>query len=119
MRAQIDLVPASDVGKIGAIVGRHRRGNDMVQRLGFVLTIVASGWAGAALADSEVSRHDAESCQPDIHRLCDKFFPDEKLVATCLVDRRAELSVACAEVLARPQDGAPAEPVAPPSAAKP
>ena len=69
--------------------------------------IACLAWAGTALADGEISRGDADACQPDIHRLCDKFFPDEKLVAACLVDRRAELSVACAEALARPRDAAP------------
>lgn len=47
---------------------------------------------------------EADACQPDIHRLCDAFFPDEKLVAQCLVDRRADLSKACAEALANAPD---------------
>ena len=83
----------------------------MVRRFGFVFVMAMGGWVGAAAAaDNDLSRGDADACQPDIHRLCDKFFPDEKLVAACLVDRRSELSVACAEVLARPDDAAPARP---------
>ena len=57
-----------------------------------------------------------DACGADVHRLCDKFFPDEKLIATCLVDRRVDLSPACAELLADPPsmavEGAP--PAAPP-----
>ncbi len=57
-----------------------------------------------------------DACQADIHRLCDRFFPDAKLVATCLVDRRADLSPACAELLANPPSANPegAPPAAPP-----
>ena len=54
-----------------------------------------------AAADDDGAR-ETDACQGDVHRLCDKYFPDEKLVATCLVDRRAELSEGCAELLANP-----------------
>lgn len=64
-------------------------------------------FAGPAAAQSGVSHEDVDACQPDIHRLCESFYPDEKRVATCLVERRSDLSQACAEVLARP---APDEP---------
>lgn len=61
-----------------------------------------------------------DACQADIHRLCDTFFPDAKLVATCLVDRRAELSPACAELLADPPGVAePVEPAVPAEPASP
>ena len=70
--------------------------------------LLANGLAGAAPAvasvDDPASARDADACQADIHRLCDRYFPDEKLVAACLVDKRANLSQACAEVLARPPD---------------
>ena len=72
--------------------------------LGIFLPVAAAGGAGAQTAPS---RDAADACQPDIHRLCDQFFPDPELVATCLVDRRSELSEACAEVLARPAADAP------------
>lgn len=58
--------------------------------------------ASPALADDDDGKREADACQADVHRLCDKFFPDETLVATCLVDRRAELSPACAALLAHP-----------------
>lgn len=69
-----------------------------------------------ALADE--IRPGEDACQADIHRLCDKFFPDEKLVATCLVDKRADLSPGCAELLANPpsseaEGAAPAVPPPP------
>ena len=76
-------------------------------RLALVLLVRASilragSCEQAAASDDPASARDADACEADIHRLCDKFFPDEKLVATCLVDQRANLSQACAEVLARP-----------------
>ncbi len=67
---------------------------------------------------AEETRPEEDACQADIHRLCDKFFPDAKLVATCLIDRRADLSPACAELLANPPP-ADAEGVAPPAALAP
>ena len=69
-------------------------------------------------ASAEASRPGEDACQADIHRLCDKFFPEETLVAACLVDRRAELSQACAELLANPPS-AGAESAAPPAAGAP
>ena len=68
-----------------------------------------------ALADE--IRPGEDACEADIHRLCDKFFPDEKLIATCLVDRRADLSPACAELLANPPSaaGEGSPPAAPPN----
>ncbi len=63
--------------------------------------LAADGAPGTASA-SVPTRGDADACEADVHRLCNEFFPDEKLIATCLVDKRAQLSVACAEVLARP-----------------
>lgn len=61
--------------------------------------------ATSVRADEAVTRQDADACEIDIHRLCEPYFPDEKRVAECLVDRRADLSAACAEALARPRDG--------------
>lgn len=77
----------------------------MVQRLAFGLTlfVLAAFAPEFARADETVTSKDADACQPDIHRLCDAAFPDEKLVANCLVAKRAQLSNACAEVLARPR----------------
>ncbi len=84
----------------------------MVRRA-FLLMLVAGCLLGPirrAATDDATPKNDADACAPDVHRLCDDVFPDEKLVATCLVDKRAQLSVACAEVLARPPapDGADA-----------
>ena len=69
--------------------------------LALVLVLVG-GLSSKASTDDPSSMRDADACQADIHKLCDQFFPDEKLIATCLVDKRANLSQACAEILARP-----------------
>ena len=73
----------------------------MAARPILALTLLLSS-ALPAVAQDDDGKREADACQADIHRLCDKFFPDEKLVASCLVDRRAELSPACAELLANP-----------------
>ncbi len=78
-------------------------------RLGLAGAVVAGVCGPAAASDDPASARDADACEADSHRLCDKFFPDEKRVATCLVDQRAQLSQACAEVLARPPSGADEE----------
>ena len=80
-------------------------------RLQLVFMMVAPlAFAGAggpvAASDDPTSARDADACEADIHRLCDPYFPDEKRVASCLVDQRAALSQACAEVLARPPSDA-------------
>ena len=67
-------------------------------------------------AEDGDARPEEDACQADIHRLCDRFFPDAKLVATCLVDRRADLSPVCALLLAKPPaetEGAPPPATAP------
>ena len=66
------------------------------------LALAGSALPAGASVDDAAGTRDADACQADIHRLCDDFFPDETLVATCLVNRRASLSRDCAEVLARP-----------------
>ena len=71
--------------------------------------VFAGSCGRAAASDDPASARDADACQADIHRLCDTYFPDEKLVASCLVDQRAHLSQACAEVLARPPSDADKE----------
>lgn len=76
----------------------------MFQSLVAVSMLLMLGLFGSAHADPQPTHEDADACQPDIHRLCQEFYPDEKLVATCLVDKRSQLSVACAEVLARPRE---------------
>ena len=68
--------------------------------------LLAGTYERSAASDDPANARDADACEADIHRLCDTFFPDEKLVATCLVDQRAQLSQACAEVLARPPSDA-------------
>lgn len=70
-------------------------------RSGFISALMLLPLAARA-GGPDAADQAADACQPDIHRLCEKFFPDEKLIATCLVDRRAELSQACAGVLANP-----------------
>ena len=84
-----------------------------VRRIVVQLALAAAILAGvrnpAVASDDPASAREADACAADIHRLCDKFYPDEKLVATCLVDQRAQLSQACAEVLARPPSDADKE----------
>ena len=68
--------------------------------------LLVGTWEPGVASDDPAGAHDADACEADIHRLCDRYYPDEKLVATCLVDQRAQLSRACAEVLARPPSDA-------------
>lgn len=75
----------------------------MAHHFVFAAFLLVAGPAAFAQDAPGTSADDADACQPDIHRLCDRFFPDETLVAKCLVDRRADLSRPCAEVLARPR----------------
>ena len=79
----------------------------MVQRLILAVGLLALIAGAPAIAADEVTRQDADACEPDVHRLCDAVFPDEKLVAACLVEKRAALSEACAEASARPRDAGP------------
>ncbi len=52
---------------------------------------------------AQVGRGSSElACESDVHRLCEDVFPDVQRVAACLVDKRQNLTLVCAEQLARP-----------------
>ncbi len=95
-------------GETVRMVPAPKPSDTMVQPIipAFVFLALALGVSGGAAFAEEVTRQDADACEPDVHRLCDAVFPDEKLVAACLVEKRKDLSPACAEALARPRDPA-------------
>jgi hypothetical protein len=54
------------------------------------LLIYGLGWAGAqGVVDVR------QACTPDAMRLCNEFIPDEGKVKTCMLAKRAQLSVEC------------------------
>jgi hypothetical protein len=54
------------------------------------LLICGLGWAGAqGVVDVR------QACAPDAMRLCNDFIPDEGKVKTCMLAKRAQLSVEC------------------------
>ena len=52
------------------------------------VTLAAHGFATPAVAQQH-------ACEPDAHRLCSQFIPDESTVASCLRRNMRNLSAGC------------------------
>jgi hypothetical protein len=63
--------------------------------------VLALGMPGLANAQDRGSAEDQQACEPDVHRLCDQYIPDEGQIVACLRKERRHLSPACAKVMAR------------------
>ena len=70
--------------------GRSRRASV----LGFLLTLIASGSAGAQQGTPEQRR----ACTPDVYRLCAGEIPNARAITACLRRQKSSLSPACAAV---------------------
>ena len=62
--------------------------------LGFLLTLIASGSAGAQQGTPEQRR----ACTPDVYRLCAGEIPNARAITACLRRQKASLRPACAAV---------------------
>ena len=62
--------------------------------LGFLLTLLASGSAGAQQGTPEQRR----ACTPDVYRLCAGEIPNVRAIIACLRRQKSSLSPACAAV---------------------
>ena len=62
--------------------------------LGFLLTLMASGSAGAQQGTPEQRR----ACTPDVYRLCAGEIPNVRAITACLRRQKASLRPACAAV---------------------
>lgn len=64
--------------------------------------LLVGGLSGAAVAQqSRGSQDDQAACEPDVHRLCDQYIPDEAQIVACLTKEKKHLSPACAKVMSR------------------
>lgn len=64
--------------------------------LSLVLTFSFSGLAAAQSAAHDERR---QACEPDVHRLCDEFIPNEDEIAVCLKQHLRHLSPACRKIM--------------------
>jgi hypothetical protein len=62
--------------------------------LGLLLTLIASGSAGAQQGTPEQRR----ACTPDVYRLCAGEIPNVRAITACLRRQKSSLSPACAAV---------------------
>ena len=76
--------------RCAASLSRSRRAST----LGLLLTLIASGSAGAQQGTSEQRR----ACTPDVYRLCAGEIPNARAITACLRRQKASLSPACAAV---------------------
>ena len=53
------------------------------------------------MAQQRGSQADQDACEPDGHRLCDQYIPDETRIVACLKGEKKHLSPACAKVMSR------------------
>jgi hypothetical protein len=58
--------------------------------------LLLSGVAGASAQAVDVR----QACTPDAMRLCNEFIPDEGKVKSCMMAKRAQLSVECRTAIA-------------------
>jgi hypothetical protein len=72
----------------------HLRRYRRASTLGFLLTLIASGSAGAQQGTPEQRR----ACTPDVYRLCAGEIPNARAITACLRRKKASLSPACAAV---------------------
>ncbi len=63
--------------------------------------LLVGGLAGGAMAQQRGSQSDQDACEPDVHRLCDQYIPDETQIVACLKQEKKRLSPACAKVMSR------------------
>ena len=73
-----------------ALFRRSRRATT----LGFLLTLMASGSAGAQQGTPEQRR----ACTPDVYRLCAGEIPNVRAITACLRRQKTSLRPACAAV---------------------
>ena len=73
-----------------SLLRRYRRAST----LGFLLTLIAGGSAGAQQGTPEQRR----ACTPDVYRLCAGEIPNARAITVCLRRQKASLSPACAAV---------------------
>jgi hypothetical protein len=73
-----------------ALLFRYRRAS----ALGLLLTLIASGSAGAQQGTPEQRR----ACTPDVYRLCAGEIPNVRAITACLRRQRSSLSSACAAI---------------------
>ena len=67
-----------------------------------LLSLLLIGGSGLAAAQDRGSADDQAACEPDVHRLCDQYIPDEGAIVACLRKEKKHLSPACQKVMARP-----------------
>jgi hypothetical protein len=87
---QGDAVMTAKFARSAADLFRYRR----VSTLGFLLTLMASGSAGAQQGTPEQRR----ACTPDVYRLCAGEIPNVRAITACLRRQKSSLSSACAAV---------------------
>ena len=64
--------------------------------------LLIGGFSGFAAAQQRGSQDDQAACEPDVHRLCDQYIPDETAIVACLHKEIKHLSPACRKVMERP-----------------
>jgi hypothetical protein len=65
--------------------------------------LLIGGFSGfAAAQQARGSQDDQAACEPDVHRLCDQYIPDEGAIVVCLKKEIKHLSPACKKVMERP-----------------
>jgi hypothetical protein len=87
---QGDAVMKARFARSAALLRCSRRAST----LGFLLTLMATGSAGAQQGTPEQRR----ACTPDVYRLCAGEIPNARAITACLRRQKASLSPACAAV---------------------
>ena len=72
----------------------------MMLKVAVLSIALIGGLSSVAFAQqNRGSQADQSACEPDVHRLCDQFIPNEDKIVQCLKAERKRLSPACAKVM--------------------
>ena len=87
---QGDAIMTARFARGSVLLFRYRRAS----MLGLLLTLIASGTAGAQQGTPEQRK----ACTPDVYRLCAGEIPNVRAITACLRRQKSSLSPACAAV---------------------
>ena len=63
----------------------------MIMKVAALSIVLVGSIPGLAFAEDRGSQDDQAACEPDVHRLCDQYIPDEGQIVLCLKKEKKHL----------------------------
>jgi hypothetical protein len=71
----------------------------MITRATLLSLVLTFFFSGLAVAQTSAYEERRQACEPDVHRLCDEFIPNEEEILVCLKQHLRHLSPACRKIM--------------------